>query len=70
MKEGTKMKNLDDIKSEIKSSDRFIIDILNEEGAELKEKRWPDMFAKIYNDIETLGKLLIDNKKMYELVVR
>ena len=38
--------------------------------AELKEKRWPDMFAKIYNDIETLGKLLIDNKKMYELVVR
>ena len=33
------MKNLDDIKSEIKSSDRFIIDILNEEGAELKEKR-------------------------------
>ena len=39
MKEGANMKKLDDIKNEIKSSDRFIIDILNEEGAGLKEKR-------------------------------
>ena len=33
------MKSIDDIKKEIKTSERFIIDVLNSMGANLKNKR-------------------------------
>lgn len=38
--------------------------------AKLQEKRWENIYTKIYQDIEKLGVILMNNKEMYDLVVR